>query len=60
MIYKDGEQMKNNEQYIGNVKVVKAEDIPFTDEWMQEDEWDEIYRKEVETDDKRRKVENDG
>ena len=26
---------------------VKADDITEDDEWMQEDEWDEIYQKEV-------------
>ena len=28
-------------------KAIRAEDIKEDDEWMQEDEWDEIYREEV-------------
>ena len=35
-------EMKNN------IKVINADDIPIDDEWMQEDEWDEIYKQEVE------------
>ena len=31
-----------------NIKVINADDIPIDDEWMQEDEWDEIYKQEVE------------
>lgn len=27
--------------------MVRAEDIKEDDEWMQEDEWDEIYQEEV-------------
>lgn len=31
-----------------NIKVINADDIPIDDEWMQEDKWDEIYKREVE------------
>lgn len=29
------------------MKVIKAKDIQISDEWMQENEWDEIYKQEV-------------
>lgn len=34
----------NREQLHANS--VKAEDISINDEWMQEDQWDEIYKQE--------------
>ena len=40
------EFLKNNYDLLYS-KAVKAEDIKADDEWMQEDEWDEIYKEEV-------------
>lgn len=34
----------NREQLYANA--VKAEDISVNDEWMKEDQWDEIYKQE--------------
>lgn len=36
---------KNRDLLYSNA--IKADDITEDDEWMQEDEWDEIYKKEL-------------
>lgn len=41
---------KNHDLFYLNA--VKADDITEDDEWMQEDEWDKIYQKEVIGDEK--------
>lgn len=33
-------------------QAIKIEDLPIDDEWLQEDEWDEIYKQEVICDEK--------
>lgn len=40
----------NREQLYANA--VKAKDISANDEWMQEDQWDEIYKQEANQDGK--------
>lgn len=38
--------MKKNHDTIHS-RAIKAEHIPADDEWMKEDEWDNIYQREV-------------
>lgn len=36
---------ENREKIIGNS--VKVDELPENDDWLSDDEWDEVYRKEV-------------
>ncbi len=43
--------IKDNHDMI-YANVISADDITLDDEWMQDNKWDEIYRKEVSADGK--------